>query len=495
VANHGPNEVTLTPAPDALMREATQLQRQNRGPEAIAAYLAIVARWPKLADAWFNLAVLYRHTHNISAALNAYQKALDAGISGPEEVHLNRSVIFSDYLRDHASALQELQRALTLNPAFSPALLNLANIHEDFGKRSEASALYARILAIEPQNFEALARFANLQRTETLDPALIERVRDALATAAEPMDRASLGFALGRLLDGAGRYSEAFTAYRGANQNSLASAGPHVVPYEPGRQEAFVNQLIAGGIPKAHATPSSARPRPLFIVGMFRSGSTLVEQLLAGIPGVAAGGEIDFLPRFVNTEMMPFFDSMAALTADRLDSAATRYREELKRVSAQAEIVTDKRPDNFMHIGLIKALFPDAKIVHTVRNPLDNCLSIYFLHLEQQMSYGLDLNAIGHYYREYRRLMAHWKKEFGADIFDFDYDVLVDQPQKTLGELCAFLGLQWSGELPKVALHSGAIKTASVWQVREPLYKSSSGRAAHYGDELKDLREYLADLT
>ena len=485
----------MTPAPDALMREATQLHRENRVPEAISAYQAIVARWPKLAEAWFNLAILQRHTRNLGGALHSYQKALDAGIAAPEQVHLNRSVIFSDYLRDHASALKELERALTLNPAFSPALLNLANIYEDFGKRSEASALYARILAIEPQNFEALARFANLQRTETLDPGLIERVRIALTAAAEPMDRASLGFALGRLLDGAGRYSEAFAAYRGANQDSLASAGPHVVPYEPARQEAFVSQLIAAGIPKARATPSTARPRPVFIVGMFRSGSTLVEQLLAGIPGVAAGGEIDFLPRFVNTEMMPFFDSMAALTADRLDSAATRYREELKRVSPQAEFVTDKRPDNFMNIGLIKALFPEAKIVHTVRNPLDNCLSIYFLHLEQQMSYGLDLNAIGHYYREYRRLMAHWKREFGADIFDFDYDVLVAQPQKTMGELCAFLGLQWSGELPKVALHSGAIKTASVWQVREPLYKSSSGRAAHYGDELKELREHLADLT
>jgi hypothetical protein len=130
-----------------------------------------------------------------------------------------------------------------------------------------------------------------------------------------------------------------------------------------------------------------------------------------------------------------------------------------------------------------------------VRNPLDNCLSIFFLHLEQQMSYSLDINAIGHYFREYRRLMAHWKLQFGADIFDFNYDALVGQPQKTLGELCAFLGLPWSGELPKLALHSGAIKTASVWQVREPLYKSSSGRAAHYSNELMELREYLADLT
>ena len=495
MANHGPEEVTLTPAPDALMREATQLHRENRVAEAINAYQAIVAQWPKLADAWFNLAILQRQTRNLGGALQSYQKALDAGIASPEQVHLNRSVIFSDYLRDHSSAMKELERALTLNPAFSPALLNLANIYEDFGKRSEASMLYARILAFEPQNHEALARFANLQRIEALDPALIERVRTALAAASAPLDRASLGFAMGRMLDGVGRYKEAFAAYRGANQDSLASSGSHVVPYEAARQEAFVSQLISAGTPQARATPSTARPKPVFIVGMFRSGSTLVEQLLAGIPGVAAGGEFDFLPRFVNTEMVPFFDTMAELTTERLDSVAARYREELKRVASQAEFVTDKRPDNFLNIGLIKALFPDAKIVHTTRNPLDNCLSIFFLHLEQQMSYSLDLNAIGHYYREYRRLMAHWKREFGADIYDFSYDALVNEPHKTLGELCAFLGLQWSGDMPKVALHSGAIKTASVWQVREPLYKGSSGRAAHYSDELKELRESLADLT
>ncbi|MEP6885791.1 MAG: tetratricopeptide repeat protein, partial [Gammaproteobacteria bacterium] len=153
----------MTDATDALMREATQLDRQNRIPEAMAAYQAIVARWPRFADAWFNLAVLQRQTQRLDQALLSYQKALNAGVARPEEVHLNRSVIFSDYLRDPASAARELQEALTRNPGYTPALLNLANLYEDFGRRPEASALYARILAIEPDSFEALARFANMQ--------------------------------------------------------------------------------------------------------------------------------------------------------------------------------------------------------------------------------------------------------------------------------------------------------------------------------------------
>jgi hypothetical protein len=148
-----------------------------------------------------------------------------------------------------------------------------------------------------------------------------------------------------------------------------------------------------------------------------------------------------------------------------------------------------------LYLGLIKRLFPDAKIVHTTRNPLDNCLSIFFLHLEQQMSYALNLMDIGHYYGEYRRLMAHWKTEFSGDIFDFDYDALIKEPQIQMQRLCAFLGLEWPGQVPLVAARSAAIRTASTWQVREPLYSTSSGRARHYADELKELRGYLDGLS
>jgi hypothetical protein len=265
-----------------------------------------------------------------------------------------------------------------------------------------------------------------------------------------------------------------------------------VVPYDRVLQSAFVEKLISSGAPPVSAAGSSAEPRPIFIVGMFRSGSTLTEQLLAGIPGVAAGGEIDFLPRTINTEL-PLFDSLSTMTPERLDDIAARYRAELMRVSASAKFVTDKRPDNFLYIGLIKRLFPDAKIVHTTRDPLDNCLSIFFLHLEQQMSYALSLSDIGHYYREYRRTMAHWKREFADDIFDFNYDALVKEPQRQFKALCDFLSLPWPGEVPKV-LNRGPVKTASVWQVREPLYSTSSGRSRHYAEELQDLRQELADL-
>jgi tetratricopeptide (TPR) repeat protein len=477
-----------------MMREAAQLQQGNDTAEAIAAYQAIVTRWPKMADAWYNLAVLQRQALHIREALTSYQMALNSGISRPEEVHLNRGVIFSDFLRDYPAAAGELERALTVNPAFTPALQNLANLYEDLGMRPEASSLYSRILAIEPRSFEALARLAYLQPLGEVDRSLIKRLREALKVATSTSDRASVGFALGRLLDAAGEYREAFTIYTAANQASLASAGLQVAPYDRARHQTFIDRMIGSDSRRTTVHATAIPPRPIFIVGMFRSGSTLAEQLLAGIPGVAAGGEMDFLPRIVNSEFVPLFETLETISAEQLDGIAARYRAELMRASAHAAYVTDKFPDNFLYLGLIKRLFPDAKIVHTTRNPLDNCLSIFFLHLDQQMSYALSLMDIGHYYGEYRRLMAHWKTEFSGDIFDFDYDALIRAPQIQMQRLCAFLGLEWPGQLPLIAARSVAIRTASAWQVREPLYPTSSGRAGHYADELKELRRYLDGL-
>jgi tetratricopeptide (TPR) repeat protein len=490
------SEVHLAEIPDALLREAAELRRQKRVPEAIEAYRRVLERSPGLAESWFNLAVLLRQAHRFEEALEAYQRALEAGVSSPEEAHLNRSVIYTDYLRRHADAERELRLALALNPAFTPALLNLGNLCEDLGRRDEALMLYARILGREPRCFEALARYANMQTRQSAAPALVARLQEALGDpTASAAERANLGFAHGRLLDQAGEHRAAFAAYRAANQASRAS-GPAGVRYDRVLHHEFIDRLIAHGIPSQQAAPvsESAGPQPIFICGMFRSGSTLTEQLLAGSAHVAAGGEIDFLPHLVGTELAPFPESLARISAARLSSLAARYRRELIHVSSHARYVTDKRPDNFLYIGLIKSLFPDAKIVHTVRNPLDNCLSIYFLHLDLQMSYALDLMDIGHYFAEYRRLMAHWKTHFAADIFDFDYDALVKNPPATLQRLHTFLGLEQAGPAARMPAAPEVIKTASAWQVREPLYETSSGRARHYASELQELREYLGEV-
>jgi hypothetical protein len=225
---------------------------------------------------------------------------------------------------------------------------------------------------------------------------------------------------------------------------------------------------------------------------MFRSGSTLLEQMLAGHPQITAGGELDFLPHIAQTALAPFPESIASAPPQRLQALAAQYLNRLAELFPGAAYVTDKRPDNFLYIGLIKRMFPDAKIVHTTRDPLDNCLSIFFLHLDQRMSYALDLMDIGHHYRQYLRLMAHWKSLFAADIIDIHYDALVREPKPVAERLLAFLDLEWNEQCLAVPPTGRAIKTASVWQVREPLHVRSSGRARHYARELGELRDYLA---
>jgi len=226
---------------------------------------------------------------------------------------------------------------------------------------------------------------------------------------------------------------------------------------------------------------------------MFRSGSTLAEQLLAASPQVARGGELDFLPQLVQSELAPFPASMAAVSDAALARLAAQYLASIARLFPGAAHVTDKRPDNFLLVGLIKSLFPDARIVHTTRDPLDTCLSIFFLHLDQRMSYALDLMDIGHYFRQYRRLMAHWKSLYGEDVLDFNYDALVREPRPAAQRLVAFCGLDWDEACLDLAHGAGAVKTASVWQVREGLYQRSSGRSRHYARELAPLAAELAE--
>jgi Sulfotransferase family len=352
---------------------------------------------------------------------------------------------------------------------------------------------------------------------------MIARLRHALAQPGlVEADKADLGFALGRILDAAALHDEAFAAYTAANRASRASFGPAFRGYDRAAQERFVDRLIAafpklpspigtgaggGGVralsngsypltPIAAHTPHGgpAMPKtvpPIFICGMFRSGSTLAEQILASHSAVSAGGELDLLPSLIAEELQPYPEAAPAAPKEKIARLRESYLNSLRAIHPDATQVTDKRPDNFLHIGLIKVLFRDAKIVHTVRHPLDNVLSLYFLHLDPGMPYALDLEDAAHWYRQYRRLMAHWKSLYPADIFDLDYDALVADPRPSIGALLRFCGLEWEEECLAFHRSPHAVRTASAWQVREPLYRRASGRWRHYEARLAGVRALL----
>ena len=480
----------MSPSLESLIGQAAQLRRAGRTLEALAAYEALLAAHPDLPDSWYNLALLQRKAGRPEAALASYDEALRRGVSDPEEVRLNRAVILSDDLRREDQAETELNAALALNPRYVPALLNLGNLHEDRGRRGDAVAAYEAILALDPNDPDALARLGGLATPSGPNDPLIGRLRGAIGRHGPAQD-AALGFALCRMLDAAGAYEEAFAACAAANAASRAGGSAR---YDRAAMEAQVDALIAAFPEPWTGWPvTGTRPPPVFICGMFRSGSTLVEQVLASHARVTAGGELDLIPAMTRGPLAPWPGSLKTTAPAILDALAAGYLAALSATFPAADVITDKRPDNLMHIGLIKRLFPDAKVVNTVRDPLDNALSVYFLHLDPGMAYALDLLDIGHYQGQQQRLMDHWKSLYPNDIRDFDYDAFVAEPTPGLERLLAFLGLDWDPGCLAFHQLDNAVKTASVWQVREPLYRRSSGRARHYQRQLAPLKAWLEE--
>lgn len=470
--------------PEQLIALASRLRARGQAVEAADAYRRLLALRPDLPDSWFNLALMERASGRIPAALDAYEQAILRGVSGPEEARLNRAVILADDLGRHDLALAELEAALQLAPDYLPALLNLGNLHEDMGRREAARAAYARALEVDPDNALALARTAGLSRPESADDPVVGRLEAAIGQPGRTNEeRAELGFALGRVLDAAGAYDEAFAAYGAANAASRA-AEPSA--YDRRAHEAFVDRLIAAFPEPAAGGTGEA---PVFICGMFRSGSTLAEQILAGHSRVTAGGELGLVPALAK-RLNPYPEAVTRGGPELIAQCRALYLDALKAARPGADVVTDKRPDNFLHIGLIKAMFPGARIVHTVRDPLDTILSNWFLHLDPSMPHATDLEDMAHWHGQYRRLMAHWKSLY-PDILDLDYDALVAEPRPAIEGLLAHLGLDWEEAVLDFHTADTGVRTASVWQVREPLYRRSSGRWRNYETHLGGVRKAL----
>jgi tetratricopeptide (TPR) repeat protein len=486
-----------------LLRQASNLHRQGRLPEAAQLFEQALQSLPQAHESWNELAYVYLGLGRHEAALAAFGQAIAQGVKRPAEAHLQRAVLYADHLRRDDAAETELKTALSLDPVYVSALLNLGNLYEQRGDKTQALACYERLLAAPPPSspqdaqlrWVALARSAIMRAPQNASDPIFEQLYAALQQVPNnPLVRANLLFALGHSHDRVGDCAAAFDAYAKANRCVLRYSGR---AYHRGHAElltqAFINAFPAVAKVSPEARP--AGPSPLFICGMYRSGSTLVEQVLAAHSKVVAGGEVDWLLRLAAQRLQPFPASVARLTAADDAALAGEYREHLARLFPQADsdsYISDKRPDNFQLIGLIKRLFPHAKIVHTVRNPLDNGLSVYMQHLHLQVTgYASDLGDIGHYYGQYHRLMQHWKSLYPDDIFDFDYDAFIAEPQERLRALLQFLELDWDPRCLEFHTLRNTVKTASYWQVRRPLYADAAGRWRRYQSFLVPLIEAL----
>ncbi|HWI84808.1 MAG TPA: sulfotransferase [Sphingomonas sp.] len=480
----------MTDRPDSSidLDRAARLVRDGRFGEAQQAYSAGLAENPDQPEAWFNLAWLQRASRAFDGALISYSQAIAHGVARPEEAFLNRATILSEHFHQTEAAVEELRAALSLNPGFVQGWLNLGSLYEDLGKSGEAGDAYRRVVALEPGNGRAHGRLGVIEAV-TDDPGrAIARLKEVLQSASNPEDRAEMLFALGTALDAQRSFDDAFQAFEAANWLARSVAS---VRYDPAAQERLVDRLI-GMFPHALAPASCEEIQaPLFICGMFRSGSTLAEQILGRHRKIIAAGELDFIPALVMSKLQPYPEALGSCTPAGLELLRDEYRSSLAALDLGAGLVTDKRCDNFIHIALLKGLFPTARIVNTVRRPLDNLLSIYFLRFGEGVPYGHDLREATHYYIQYRRLMDHWRRVFGEQIHDFDYDKAVVEPHANIAELLSFIDVEWD-EACLATATGGAVRTASAWQVRQPLFTRSSGRWRNYEQHLREVRMMLA---
>jgi len=484
------------PRPLAVLDElARYCLAHGRAAVAVDAYQRYLARHPESAIAHFNCAWYATRLARHELAIEHYRKALALGIERPEEVHLNIANICSGALRDDARAREHLQRALAINDSYAAAWFNLGNLEEQQGQRDAARRCFERCLEIEPGNVVALARLAETHDFHGgAESGLLARMAEAAQRSQDP----DLHFALGRAHEQRGEHADAWRHYRVANEQDQRE----FPRYDPADWERRVDRIIATCTPDwlARLRQDQARA-PVFICGMFRSGSTLVEQVLAAHPAFTPAGEREFFPRLVAQSLPGYPDGLESVGEKQLRAWAHAYVEESERVFGRGARLTDKRPDNFLYLGLIKAMFPRAKIVVTQRDWRDVAVSVFGTRLGPSAAYSTDLGHIRHYIAQHDRLIGHWRTLFGEELVTVQYEVLIAEPRATIVRLLAALGEPWDERC--LAFHDlrNTVKTASVWQVRQPFYGSSVGRwrrfagafSAAFGTRHEDLDALAGD--
>jgi len=419
---------------------------------ALSKIYNLQSRWQDLANLYekqskskianettfFNCAYYQKISGNFEQAITFYNKALAIGIDKDYEVSLNIATIFSEHLSEPNKAIDILTAAIIKHPKQDSLLYNLANLYEQLGDKDKALHYFQSAYKINPKNYTALARQADIYKIENEDNPLINQLKNAfISPDITQSDKINVGYALGKVFDDCKAYDLAFYYYQQTNELDKKT----LPPYDPVKFEHTIDNIIATFNKQwftALDKKNSINTSPIFICGMFRSGSTLCEQILAAHSGISIGGEQEFFHRL-------------------------------------------------MVIGVIKLLMPNAKIIWTTRTMLDNCLSIYFLRLGASMSYATDLDNIIHFYQQQERLMAHWQSLFPEDILTFNYDKLIHSPKEQTKRLLSFIDLPWEDSCLNFHQYENQVKTASVWQVRRPLYNSSSGRWNNYKKNLKTL--------
>ena len=389
-------------------------------------------------------------------------------------------------------AWAELEQAILAAPSEAGPHAALAGRLLHMGRIEEARERFERALELDPCSAQSYWGLVSTRKISERDQALVARIESALSHAAlAPATRMELLFSLGKAYDDLGKYETAMERFAEANRLRDHSLNQ----YRSFSREAYDRMFdgLQRAFPKdSFGVPSAAEPgvpQPIFIVGMPRSGTTLAEQILTGHSSVEAGGEIDYWP----TEGVRCVDlGRSSFDLNKALGARKRYGKRLKALAGGLPFVTDKMPDNYRVLGVLAAMYPRARFIHCVRHPVDTCLSIYFTPFRSPQDYYADLEKLAFVYAHYRRMMDHWKEVLPANsILDVSYEELIQDQEPVTRRMVAFCGLEWEEACLRPEGNTRSVRTASAWQVRQPVYRTSLGRWRNYEPWLGPLQFLL----
>lgn len=468
-------------------------QRRNDPSSATEAFLKAIALKPDYADAHANLGGALLDLHRVDDALGALNEALRFD-PNHAAAHNQMATALSQIGRLD-EAIARARRALEAKPDFAEAHYMMGVLVEQQGKFDEAVEWQRKALALDPTLSEAHYHMTLSGRATKDGTGTAEMERLLESDDLDDRERVNLHFALGNAADHAGDYERAFAHFRAANDLKMAEA-----PFDPGGVAPYMDALIDTfdadyfAVRRDIGNPSEL---PVFVLGMPRSGTTLVEQIIASHPRAFGAGELEHmgqltssLPELLQTTT-PYPKAAELIDASNAARVAERYLAALRARAPKAARIVDKMPLNFLRVGLIAAILPRARIIHTRRDPLDTCVSCYFQHFARGFHFSYSLANLGLYYREYERLMAHWHAVLPGRILDVQYETLIADQEAGIRRIIEFCGLEWDPRCLAFHEHERQVRTASFWQVRQPLYASSVGRWRHYEKHLGPLKAAL----
>ena len=386
------------------------------------------------------------------------------------------------------------ERATALEDADQAAWIRLGEIRLSLNQREPAAEAFRRALELDPAS---VAAHRGLCQAEEIGPdsAIAVRMKSLVdSPKLRPAEAAGIHYTLAQVYRRAG-HREPFIRHlfqANAIQRSICPDG------RP-EYEAIFDRLESAFTAEAFAAASRAdpvEPVPIFILGMPRSGTTLLEQLIAGHPDVATGGEVDYMRRSLRRAIerqtgFPFPQRFEAIPAQDLTAMARAFARRLGLIGQGSRYVTDKTPGNYHMLGLLRLLFPQGKIVHIARDPMDTCFSILQYPFDDRSPHTCDVDLLAYVYARYRRLMHRWQDLFGGEFITVEYERLVESPGLEARRVFEHCGLEWSDAFLEFHRGGGAVRTFSAPQVRRPIYQSSVGAWREFADELAPLRRAL----